>query len=151
MGYSLIQYWPEHPLSGNVVYTWDSYYKWWPMDLKNPYYNKDWSMGYNKSYENIDRAVGDALRANLPVLASEFGWYGPSAPLHPHRNCEPEWERNMHDYMSIINDLETSWYMWWWWDNPSNLGLVDNGFTELSPQGEIWAEYLWDGGQPPSI
>ena len=149
-GYSYIgQYWIDNPLSGNVVYTWDWYYMWWPTDLKDYYHNKDWSMAYNKSYENIDRAIGDVLRANLPVLASEFGWYGPNAPLHPHGNCEPEWERNMHDYMSILNDLETNWYMWRWWGDPYNLGLAnDFHYSELSPQGEIWAQYLWDGGQP---
>jgi hypothetical protein len=48
----------------------------------------------------------------------------------------------MNDYMGIINKLETNWYVWWWWDNPENLGLANDGYSTLSPQGAIWAQYL---------
>ncbi len=136
------QYWIDHPIPGNVVYTWDYYYMNWPVDLKEPYYNGDWSAAYSGSYRNIDDSIGRALRANLPVLESEVGWHGDSAPPYPQLRSEPAWEHNMNDYLSIINKMETHWLVWWWWDNPGNLGLANDGYNTLSPQGEIWVKYL---------
>jgi hypothetical protein len=136
------QLYVDNPLKGNVVYTWDAYYKNWPIDVKALYQNKDWSAAYAASYARIDYLIGGALRANLPVFESEVGWNGQSAPPYPDPNSEPQWDRNMNDYLSIVNGMETNWSVWWWWDNPDNLGLANSGFATLSPQGQIWAQYL---------
>ncbi len=136
------QFYVDNPLKGNVVYTWDAYYKNWPIGIKTLYQNRDWKAAWNASYARIDYLIGKALRANLPVLESEVGWRGQTAPAYPDASSEPQWDRNMDDYLSIINVLETSWCVWWWWDNPDNLGLANAGFVNLSSQGRIWVQYL---------
>lgn len=135
-------YWIQHPLPGNVVYTWDYYYMNWQPEVKQFYYNQQWSAAYNETYGWIDYVIGDALRANLPVLASEFGWYNDYAPVYPQYRSEPEWRHNMNDYMSVINNMDTNWYIWMWWDNPDHTGLANDSYSTLTPYGQIWAQYL---------
>lgn len=133
-----------HPLPYNVVYGWHSYYNKWPDYWKQEYAVGDWEKAYNKTLLKLQKDhLGKALEAELPLIATEFGWY--AIP-----QMEPGWDHQMHDYLSILNDWDTNWFVWLWWGESDQLGLAnDFHYSELSPQGVIWAQYLWDGIQPP--
>jgi len=135
----IMPYWLDNPLPfPNVVYGWDSYYTNWPdQTYKQPYWNGDFATAYQQTYAFIalDKNVKAAVDRGLPVMNTEFGWYGTEGA---------NWQQNERDYLSVMNTLEINWYQWWWWGNPENLGLYDDSKTPyvLSPQGEIWAQYL---------
>ena len=139
---SIMQAWIDNPLPYNVVYSWDTYYKRWADYWKEEYRNGDWEGGYQKTYDKLHRYnLGAAVDAGLPVIANEFGW-----SLDP--ELEPAWDRQMADFLTIINEWHTNWYIWWWW-NSENHGLARNhDYSVLSEYGQVWAEYLWDGLQP---
>jgi hypothetical protein len=126
-----------HPLPYNLVYGWHCYYKGWPDYWKQEYAAGDWEAAYNKTLYKIQRDhIGKAMEAGLPIVSTEFGWWA-------REDLEPAWDHQMHDYLSILNDFETSWFVWSWWGNPQHMGLANNyNYSELSPQGEIWSEYL---------
>lgn len=135
-------YWMENPLGPNAVYTWDTYYKNWAYGWVPQCYDEgDFNLGLLRMTDYLYRVchIGKAaMEYNLPVLGSEFGWGG---------NEWNNWERQMADELNLLNEWETNWYVWWWWANPPNFGLAMDNYDALSPQGEIWAEYL---GAPAS-
>jgi hypothetical protein len=131
-----------HPLPYNVVYGWHSYYKGWPDYWKQEYAAGDWIAAFNKTLYKLQRDhIGKAMKAGLPLIATEFGWWA-------RVDWEPAWDHQMHDYLSILNDWKTNWVVWSWWGNPQHMGLANNfDYTELSPHGKIWKKHLWDGIQ----
>ena len=120
------------------------HYNKWPDYWKQEYAIGDWEAAYNKTLFKLERDhIGKAVAAGLPIVATEFGWY--AIP-----EMEPGWDHQMHHYLSILNDWDTNWFVWLWWGEPDQLGLASNfHYSSLSPQGVIWAQYLWDGIQPP--
>ena len=129
-------YWIENPLQGNVVYTWDWYYKDFPSQVKQAYEDGQFEYAKNLMNKAIYDAAGKAVvEGNLPVLNSEFGF-------SPGEYSDPQ---IMDDYLEAMNQYENSWYEFWWWSNPNQQGLVMNNYTQLSAQGVSWAKYLWQG------
>ena len=136
------QYWRENPLGEGAVYTWDIYYKNFAYDwIPICYDTGDFEEGKRRLEDFLGRVCGIRTTSadyNLPVLGSEFSWSGEETN---------NWDVEMADELSLLNDWETHWYIWWWWANPNNYGMANADYTALSPQGEIWAEYL---GHTPS-
>lgn len=89
--------------------------------------------------------IGKAVAAGLPIINTEFGWYASAARPYPDPKSEPRWEHQMADYLSIINKWETNWMTYAWWANPDNLGLATSNYASLSPQGQVWVQYLGSG------
>lgn len=149
-GFNFIgQYWIQHPVVGNAVYTWDWYYKDWGANVKDSYQNQQWTQARALTAQSLQMAYGAMLAANHPVWCSEIGWFGDYAPAYPDARCEPEWRHQMADCLDIMNQDGTNYYVWWWWSNPGNYGLADQNFSILSPQGEVWANALTSAPTPP--
>jgi hypothetical protein len=130
-------YWVNNPVNGNIVYSWDHYYKDFGLELKNAYKTGDYETGYQLMDQQIySDAMYASVEYNLPVVCTEFGFL----PEHfPNNVIIPQ---AVEDYISVMNKYETGWLMWMWWQNPSNYGMCDGSWSKLYITGEIWARYL---------
>ena len=104
--------------------------------IKDAYASGDFNSAYRMLESNLynnSEVLKFPAEYNLPAMVTEFGWYGTESE---------NWQQNMKDYLSLLNKYDVNWYVWWWWSNPDNLGLATPNYDNLSPQGEIWAQYL---------
>jgi len=136
-GYNWVgENWILSPLVGNVVYTWDWYYKDFPGDIAEAYAAGLYDYGKSLMDKAVYLASGRAVvEGNLSVLNSEFG-FNPG---------EYGSVREMCDYFEAMNKYDNNWYEFWWWSNSDNQGLVTDDYRQLSEQGIVWASYLWSG------
>jgi hypothetical protein len=120
------------------------------------YYNYDLSgYDYAKQYQagNFDQAkatmetqfISDflyLLQADVCIMLDEFGF----------RTVDTNWDTCAKDWYELLDKYDMSWCQWYWTPIvPESLyGLTNLGTVDLSPQGQIWQNYLEPTPTPPA-
>jgi hypothetical protein len=89
-------------------------------------------------YQTLDAPYGNPVNQPYPDVT-----YCPvcGEPLpRPREDFEPGWPQCMHDFLQILNKYDCNWSYYCWKGDGG--GLCKPDMTTLSPQGEIWKDYL---------